>query len=58
VSPAAGTSTSTKNQQQNNNTWVLLGTYFFNAGTSGNVTLRDDAANGYVMADAVKFVLK
>jgi hypothetical protein len=58
VTHATGTSTSTKNQQQNNNTWVLLGTYLFNAGTSGNVTLRDDAANGYVMADAVEFVLK
>jgi beta-glucanase (GH16 family) len=58
VNHATGTSTSTKNQQQNNNTWVLLGTYLFNSGTSGNVTLRDDAANGYVMADAVEFVLK
>jgi beta-glucanase (GH16 family) len=58
VNSAAGTSTSTKNQQLNNNTWVLLGNYLFNSGTSGNVTIRDDAANGYVMADAVKFVLK
>ena len=58
VNHATGTSTSTKNQQQNNNTWVSLGTYLFNAGSSGNVTLRDDAANGYVMADAVQFVLR
>jgi len=46
-----------QNQTLNNNTWMLLGTYFFNAGTSGNVTIRNDGANGFVIADAVEFVL-
>lgn len=46
-----------QNQKLNNNTWMLLGTYYFNAGTSGNVTISNDGANGYVIADAVEFVL-
>jgi len=42
------------NQQQNGGQWVLLGTYPFAAGTSGRVVLSDDA-NGYVIADAIKW---
>jgi hypothetical protein len=43
------------NQQQNNGKWVGVGRYYFgNTGTQ-NVTLTDKA-NGYVLADAVKFV--
>lgn len=57
VTHATGTATFTKNQQQNNATWVLLGTFLLNAGTAGNVNVRDDGANGYVVADAVKFEL-
>jgi hypothetical protein len=57
VNHAGGTNTFALNQRLNNNTWMLLGTFFFNAGTSGNVTIRNQDANGYVIADAVRFVL-
>lgn len=45
------------NQQIDNGVWKYLGTYNFAAGTTGNVLMRNDSANGYVIADAVKFVL-
>jgi hypothetical protein len=35
--------------------WYNLGVYNFSAGAAGNVTLSDDA-NGYVVADAVRFL--
>ena len=35
---------------------MSLGSYSFTAGTSGSVTVRNDAANGFVMADAVRFL--
>lgn len=34
--------------------WLSLGVYEFSAGTDGSVMLSDDA-NGYVVADAVRF---
>jgi hypothetical protein len=43
----------TVNQRTNGSQWNLLGTYDFNAGTSGYVVLSNESANGYVMADAV-----
>jgi hyaluronate lyase len=36
--------------------WYLLGTFMFAAGTGGSVIVHNDAANGYVIADAVRFV--
>ncbi|NQT74512.1 MAG: hypothetical protein HQ553_17370 [Chloroflexi bacterium] len=37
--------------------WFSLGTYRFNAGTSGNVTLtRETGTNGTTSADAIRFV--
>ncbi len=42
-------------QQSNGYSWYYLGTYPFNAGTAGKVTLTNDA-DGTVDADAVKFV--
>jgi fibronectin type 3 domain-containing protein len=45
------------NQQIDNGVWKYLGTYDFAAGTTGNVLIRNDSANAYVIADAVKFVL-
>lgn len=45
------------NQQYRNATWVPLGTFNFNAGTAGNVVIRNDSANAYVIADVVKFTL-
>ena len=53
---ANGTSTVTVNQQNNNGTWVLLGTYAFNAGNSGKIVIRTTGTNGYVIADAVQLV--
>jgi endoglucanase len=37
------------------NGWNPIGTYLFNAGTGGSVTLSNTGANGHVMADAVWF---
>lgn len=52
---AEGTSVYTANQRINGGTWMLLGTFPFNAGTGGRVVIRNDGANGYVIADAVQF---
>ncbi|MBP6865444.1 MAG: hypothetical protein KBC32_09300 [Candidatus Didemnitutus sp.] len=54
---ASGTTTTEVNQKANNGAWMLLGAFHFNAGTSSSVLLRNDGANFYVVADAVKFVL-
>jgi hypothetical protein len=35
---------------------MSLGTYDFAAGTTGSVTIRNDAATGYVVADGIQFV--
>jgi hypothetical protein len=43
------------NQKLNNGAWVCLGKYSFIAGGTAQVSLSDNA-NGYVVADAVKFV--
>jgi hypothetical protein len=56
VNHAGGTTTFTVDQKLNGGVWVLLGTFQFNAGTSGNVKIRNDNASGYVIADAVRFV--
>lgn len=53
---ADGTSTSQHDQQKNGEQWVSLGVYSFDAGSQGNVTIRNDGANGYVIADAVRFL--
>lgn len=52
---AGGTSFYTANQRINGGTWMLLGTFPFNTGTGGRVVIRNDGANGYVIADAVQF---
>jgi len=41
------------NQQANGGQWVSLGTYTFNAGTTGTITLTDKA-NGTAIADAIR----
>jgi len=56
ISHNGGTSTVTVNQKIDNGTWVLLGTYDFNAGTGGTVTIATTGTNGHVIADAVRFV--
>jgi hypothetical protein len=43
---------------QTSGEWVSLGTYKFQKGDSGTVTISSDGANGYVAADAILFVCK
>ncbi|NLX21782.1 MAG: family 10 glycosylhydrolase [Phycisphaerae bacterium] len=53
---SGGSSVVTVNQQSNGSTWVLLGSYDFAAGTTGYVTLTDQAQrNKTIIADAVRF---
>ncbi len=47
------------NQRLNGGTWYSLGRYYFGAGYStgaGSISIFATGANGYVVADAVKFV--
>ncbi|HEY0947324.1 MAG TPA: Ig-like domain-containing protein [Opitutaceae bacterium] len=53
---AGGTTTFSVNMRSSGGTWVLLGTFSFDAGETGSVRLRADGANGYVVADAVQFI--
>lgn len=53
---AGGLDTVVVDQTANGNQWVSLGTYNFDAGDSGSVTIANGRAPGYVIADAVKFV--
>ncbi len=53
---ASGTTTVVVNQQLTGSQWVSLGTYSFNAGTTGSVLIRTTGTNGYVVADAVRFL--
>jgi O-glycosyl hydrolase len=43
-------------RQASNGEWMSLGMFTFAAGTSGYVTLSDQATGSYVIADAIKFV--
>lgn len=56
ITTASGTSTVVVNQQLNGSQWVSLGTYTFSSGTTGNVLIRNGGTNGFVMADAVRFL--
>jgi len=52
-----GTTNVAVNQQANNGTWVLLGTFGFNSGASQKIKLSCWTTAGFVVvADAVKFV--
>ncbi len=53
---ADGTSTVTVNQKLQGSQWVSLGTYNFNSGTGGSVLVRTTGTDGYVIADAVRFL--
>ncbi|MCX7919923.1 MAG: glycosyl hydrolase [bacterium] len=50
-----GITTIRVNQEVNGGQWNLLGKFYFSAGTTGTVTLSDDA-NDIVIADAVRFM--
>lgn len=58
VTHAGGSTVVRVNQQTNNNTWVSLGTYSFNAGLNQVALSCWTTAGFYVVADAVKFVKK
>ncbi|MDQ8187728.1 fibronectin type III domain-containing protein, partial [Pelagicoccus sp. SDUM812002] len=53
---ANGTDTVMVNQRSDGSAWNLLGTYELAAGTLNSVVLRTDNVNGYVIADAVRFL--
>jgi chitodextrinase len=52
---ANGTYSTTVNQAQNVGEWNSIGTFSFNRGEDGYVEITNNA-NGYVMADAFKFI--
>ncbi len=54
---AGGTTTTTVTVDQTTpgGQWELLGTFAFDAGTSGSVLIRTDGTISHVVADAVKF---
>jgi hypothetical protein len=54
---STGTTTVSIDQRVNGGQWVSLGVHDFAAGTSGSVLIGTAGTSGYVVADAVKFVL-
>jgi hypothetical protein len=59
VCTASGTMSRSVNQRTNGGAWNLIGRYYFTAGYNcgaGSVILYATGADGYVVADAVKFV--
>lgn len=53
---ANGTDYVQVDQRANGGQWILLGNYSFDAGTGGSVLVSNTGTNGYVVADAVRFV--
>jgi hypothetical protein len=56
VNHAGGNNIVSVNQQINGGVWWSLGTFSFNPGTGGSVVITTGGTNGYVIADAVRFV--
>jgi hypothetical protein len=56
IKDAAGTNTAFVNQKLGGGQWTLVAVNTFAAGTSGWVRVRTTGTDGYVIADAVKFV--
>ncbi|MCC5844546.1 MAG: hypothetical protein JJU05_09865 [Verrucomicrobia bacterium] len=56
ITHATGTDLISLDQRTGGGQWVLLGTYNFNSGTAGNILISNSGTNGFVMADAVRFV--
>jgi len=56
VTHAAGTDSFTANQRFNGGIWNSLGVFTFSRGISGSLKIGTLGTNGYVVADAVKFV--
>ncbi|MEU1886390.1 FAD-dependent oxidoreductase [Micromonospora rifamycinica] len=53
---SGGVTTRTVDQRTSGGQWVSLGTYRFPAGTAGSVLIRTEGTDGYVVADAVRFL--
>lgn len=58
ITHASGTSTVLANQQTNSGNWSLLGRFYFNAGTNGNIRILDNFsdAGSLALADGIKLV--
>jgi len=55
---ASGTIAGTINEQVDGSQWVALGSSYFSSGTGGYVQISDTSANGYVVANAIKFTIE
>lgn len=53
---AGGMSTFSVDQRVSGGQWVALGTFQFTAGSAGSVLIRTEQTDGYVVADAARFV--
>lgn len=56
VHHALGTTTVQVDQRSGGGAWNSIGHFEFAEGSEGRVVIRNDGANGYVIADAVRFV--
>jgi hypothetical protein len=56
VNNSSGSSPTTKDQRVDGTNWIKLGTWYFNAGTGGNVVISNAGTTNYVIADGVRFV--
>ncbi|MDR3460518.1 MAG: FAD-dependent oxidoreductase [Verrucomicrobiae bacterium] len=57
IASATATNTVSINQQISCTNWVkIVSSNYFNIGTSGSVTITNGGANGYVIANAVRFM--
>ncbi|MDG4821347.1 FAD-dependent oxidoreductase [Asanoa sp. WMMD1127] len=54
---AGGLTTRTVDQRGSGGQWVPVGAYSFAAGTGGSLLVRTENTNGYVVADAARWVL-
>ena len=53
---ATGTATTTVDQRSGGGAWNSVGSFRFDVGTAGYVTIGNAGTTGYVVADAVRFV--
>jgi hypothetical protein len=56
VNYAGGSHTVIQSQRTLGGTWVKIGTFPFNNGTAGTVVLSNASTDGFVIADAVRFI--
>lgn len=56
IAHAGGINTKIVNQRANGGGWNRIGRYTFAAGSSGYIKIRNDGADGFVIADAVRLV--